>query len=293
MRIDDILTRDKTLFSFEFFPPKTDKGWSALSVRLAAFEALEPSFVSVTYGAGGSTRDRTNALVKHLASETSLDPIPHLTCVGHSKEDIGELLTGYTEVGIDNLLALRGDKPQEGIADSEFRYGADLVKHIKSYDGRAFGVGVAGYPEGHPETPNRLTQMEHLKAKVDAGADWICTQLFFDNNAFYDWKERCELSGINVPILAGIMPITSIANMKRMAELAGGTNFPAALQRRLMRCQDDPDAVRNVGISWAAEQCADLLDHDIRGIHFFTMNQSSATEDIYKSLGVTSRSKLR
>ena len=293
MRIDDILTRDKTLFSFEFFPPKTHKGWSALSVRLASFEALEPSFVSVTYGAGGSTRDKTNALVKHLASETSLDPIPHLTCVGHSKEDIGELLTGYAEVGIDNLLALRGDKPQEGIADSEFRYGADLVKHIKSYDGRAFGVGVAGYPEGHPETPNRLTQMEHLKAKVDAGADWICTQLFFDNNAFYDWKERCELSGINVPILAGIMPITSIANMKRMAELAGGTNFPAALQRRLMRCQDDPDAVRNVGISWAAEQCADLLDHDIRGIHFFTMNQSSATEYIYKSLGVTSRSKLR
>ncbi len=293
MRIDDILTRDKTLFSFEFFPPKTDNGWSALSARLAAFEALEPSFVSVTYGAGGSTRDKTNALVKHLAAETSLDPIPHLTCVGHSKKDIGELLTGYAEVGIDNLLALRGDKPQEGIADSDFSYGADLVKHIKSFNGRAFGVGVAGYPEGHPETPNRLTQMEHLKAKVDAGADWICTQLFFDNNAFYDWKERCELSGINAPILAGIMPITSIANMKSMAELAGGTNFPAALQRRLMRCQDDPDAVRNVGISWAAEQCADLLDHDVREIHFFTMNQSSATEDIYKSLGVTSSSKLR
>ncbi len=293
MRIDDILTRDKTLFSFEFFPPKTDNGWSALSARLAAFEALEPSFVSVTYGAGGSTRDKTNALVKHLATETSLDPIPHLTCVGHSKKDIGELLTGYAEVGIDNLLALRGDKPQEGIADSDFSYGADLVKHIKSFNGRAFGVGVAGYPEGHPETPNRLTQMEHLKAKVDAGADWICTQLFFDNNAFYDWKERCELSGINAPILAGIMPITSIANMKSMAELAGGTNFPAALQRRLMRCQDDPDAVRNVGISWAAEQCADLLDHDVRGIHFFTMNQSFATEDIYKSLGVTSSSKLR
>jgi methylenetetrahydrofolate reductase (NADPH) len=293
MHVKDILKRDKTLFSFEFFPPKTEKGWNALTSRLSTFEALEPSFVSVTYGAGGSTRSRTRDLVCYLASETTLDPIPHLTCVGHTKDDIDAILEDYAKAGIDNILALRGDIPEDGCAESDYAYAADLVDAIHAFDGASFGVGVAGFPEGHPETPNRLLQLEHLKSKVDRGVDWICTQLFFDNNAFYDWCEQCEIAGIDTPIIAGIMPITSLNGMRRMAELASGANFPATLQRRLYRFQDDPESVHKAGVSWAAEQCADLLDHGVRGIHFYTMNQSTATEEIYQSLGAPSGSKLR
>lgn len=293
MHVQDILKRDKTIFSFEFFPPKSDDGWTALSNRLHEFETLVPSFVSVTYGAGGSSRERTHALVCHLATNTSLDPIPHLTCVGHTKREIESLLQTYAETEIDNILALRGDKPNVGPSDGDFQYAADLVDTIKQFPMTSFGVGVAGFPEGHPETPNRLVHMDHLKAKVDSGADWICTQLFFDNRAYLDWLERCDLAGIQTPTIAGIMPITSLSSMRKMAELAGGANFPASLLRRLHRFQDDPEAVRQVGISWAAEQCADLLDHDVRGIHFYTMNQSSATEEIFRTLGATKGSMLR
>ncbi|MDE1037382.1 MAG: methylenetetrahydrofolate reductase [NAD(P)H] [Phycisphaerales bacterium] len=293
MHFNDILARDKTIFSFEFFPPNTDTGWNALEGRLGDFEALEPSFVSVTYGAGGSTRTKTHELVCHLAQNTSLDPIPHLTCVGHTKEDITSILDAYVEAGIDNILALRGDAPKAGSASGDYAYAADLIEAIHSHKGANFGVGVAGFPEGHPETPNRLVQLDHLKQKVDKGVDWICTQLFFDNNAFFDWSEQCELIGIDSPIIAGIMPITSISGMQRMAELAGGANFPATLQKRLYRFQDDPESVQKVGIAWAAQQCAELLDRGVRGIHFFTMNKSSATEEILQSLGASSGSKLR
>ena len=293
MHIQDILKRDQTVFGFEFFPPKTDKGWAELSNRLCDFEALEPSVVSVTYGAGGSTRSKTHELVCHIASETSLDPIPHLTCIGHTKQDISQILQSYEQAGVDNILALRGDRPNKGTDASDFQYAADLIRFIHEFGGKTFGVGVAGFPEGHPETPNRLMQMDHLKVKVDCGVDWICSQLFFDNAAFFDWLERCELAGITTPTFAGIMPIVSISGMRRMAELAGGANFPAKLQKRLYKFQDDKDAVQKIGTSWAAEQCADLLDQHVRGIHFFTMNQSKTTEEIYRSLGVTSGIKLR
>jgi len=293
MHMRKILERDKIIFGFEFFPPSTDRGWDALTDRMKTFEALGPSIVSVTYGAGGSTRIRTHDLVCHIAENTSLDPIPHLTCVGHSKKEITTSLQSYADAGIDNILSLRGDAPKNGIENSDFEYAADLVSFIREFPGASFGIGVAGFPEGHPETPNRLLQMEHLKAKVDRGVDWICSQLFFNNASFYDWIERCELAGITTPTFAGIMPITSIAGMRRMADLAGGANFPAKLQRRLYRFQDDADAVAKIGTSWAAEQCADLLDNQVRGIHFFTMNKSTATEDIYSSLGVSSGSKLR
>jgi methylenetetrahydrofolate reductase (NADPH) len=293
MKMREILERDQIVFSFEFFPPKTDPGWVGLTDRLHEFEALEPSFVSVTYGAGGSTRQKTHELVCHISSTTSLDPIPHLTCVGHNEEEMSQILQSYVDAGIDNILALRGDKLIEGDNTSDFAYAADLISYIHDFEGGSFGIGVAGFPEGHPETPNCLVQMDHLKAKVECGVDWICSQLFFDNAAFFDWEERCELAGITSPIFAGIMPIQSIAGMRRMAELAGGANFPAKLQKRLYKFQDDEDAVRKIGTSWAAEQCADLLDHNVRGIHFFTMNQSSATEEIYRSLGATSGVKLR
>ena len=293
MHVQDILERDKTLFSFEFFPPKTESGWKTLVVRLHDFEVLEPSFVSVTYGASGSSRDKTHALVTHLAEETNLDPIPHLTCVSHTIEEINQILQKYALAGVDNILAIRGDQRDGGFTPSDFAHACDLVECIRAFEDKNFGICVAGFPEGHPDTPNRLLQMDHLKTKVDAGADWICSQLFFDNNAFLDWRERCELKGIEIPLVAGIMPITSISSMKKMAELAGGTNFPAKLLKRLYKFQDDQQSVKRIGIQWASEQCSDLLDHGVRGIHFYTMNKSVATEEIFRSLGATNSARLR
>jgi len=294
MHIRDILAGGETTISFEFFPPKTAGSTEALFDTIVELEPCAPSFVSVTYGAGGSTRDLTHDLVVRLRTMTSLDPIPHLTCVGHSGQDIAEILERYAEAGVSNLLALRGDAPRSGSSfGGAFAHAADLVRAIRDFkghpDARGFGIGVAGFPEGHPDTPNRLVEMDHLRAKVDAGADYICTQLFFDNRDFYDFRERCELAGIRVPILAGIMPVTSLGGMKRMAELAGGARFPARLLKALARAGGDADAVQRIGIHYATEQCADLLHHGVAGLHFYTLNQSSATREIYRNLGLRSQ----
>jgi methylenetetrahydrofolate reductase (NADPH) len=299
MHIHDILKRDATTLSYEFFPPRTDAGWESLFESIRAFEPLEPSFVSVTYGAGGSTRDRTHELVVRLRRETTLDPIPHLTCIGHTRAEIRAILERYAEAGVSNILALRGDPPRDGatLPAGDFPHAIDLVREIRAA-GEAlgvpggFGIGVAGFPEGHPETPNTLRQIDHLKAKVDAGADWICSQMFFDNRAFLDWCERCRLAGISIPILAGIMPITSLSGLERMADLAAGTRFPAPLLKALDRCKDDPESVERVGTHWAAEQCRDLIDQDVRGIHFYTLNKSRATREIHRTLGLRGPASL-
>jgi methylenetetrahydrofolate reductase (NADPH) len=297
MHICDIFAQHRTTFSFEFFPPKTDEAGEQLYQSIAELETLKPAFVSVTYGAGGSTRQRTHDLVVRIKETTSLDAVPHLTCVCHQEPEIRSILELYAEHGISNLHALSGDvprdRPDHDRAQDAFRYAADLVRYIKAFnergahpDPRGFGIGVAGFPEGHPATPNRLLEIDYLKAKVDAGADYIVTQLFFDNRDFYDFRERCELAGIRVPILAGIMPITSGKGLERMAELALGARYPARLLRAIGRCDGDEKSVRRVGIHWATEQCRDLLDHQVRGIHFYTLNRSTATREIYASLGV-------
>ena len=303
MHIRDIFARDRTTFSFEFTPPKSDAAAEQLYQAIAELEPLQPSFVSVTYGAGGSTRQRTNDLVLRIKDTTSCDPIPHLTCVCHGESDIREILERYAENGITNILALGGDPPRN-LPDYDrsmdaFRHAGDLVAYIQKFndsgihaDPRGFGIGVAGFPEGHPETPNRLLEIDQLKAKVDAGADYIVTQLFFDNRDFYDFRERCELAGIKVPIIAGIMPITSAKGMARMAELALGARFPARLLRAVGRCDGDDEYVRHVGVQWATEQCRDLLDNQVRGIHFYTFNRSTATRDIYTNLGVKDSKRL-
>jgi methylenetetrahydrofolate reductase (NADPH) len=295
MHIQDIFRAWPTTFSFEFFPPKTDKASDELFETIAQLQALRPSFVSVTYGAGGSTRERTHDLVVRIQRETPLTAVSHLTCVCHSEDELVAILDRYVESGIENVLALGGDPPRtmpnyERARDA-FQYAEDLVRFIRSRqrlpDPRGFGIGVAGFPEGHPMTPNRLKELEYLKRKVDAGADYICTQLFFSNADFYDFRERCELAGIRVPIIAGIMPITSKENMARMAEMALGARFPARLLRAVARCEDDPIAVAKVGSHWATEQCRDLLDNQVRGIHFYTLNRSDATRQIYENLGLT------
>jgi methylenetetrahydrofolate reductase (NADPH) len=301
MHIADILSRGAKTASFEFFPPQKEAGWESLFDSIRELEQLAPSFVSVTYGAGGSTRQRTNELVLRLRSQTSLDPVPHLTCVGHTKAEVQEILERYAAAGVSNILALRGDPPKGGAPTAgDFPHAADLVRFIRAFnesgrhpDPRGFGIGVAGFPEGHPETPNTLRLMDHLKAKVEAGADWICTQLFFDNRAFLDWSERCDLAGIRAPILAGVMPVLSTANLERMAELAACTQIPAKLMRALQRCGGDAEGVERVGIHWATQQCLELLDHGVRGIHFYTLNRSAATREIFRNLGLKTAASLR
>jgi len=295
MHIQQIFQAHDTTFSFEFFPPSTPEAAETLRQSIEQLTPLAPSYVSVTYGAGGSTRQLTHNLVTRLQQETDLTVVSHLTCVGSSIPEVHAILETYTANGIHNVMALRGDAPRgSGVfvpAADGFKNAAELVAYIKRNFPR-LGIGVAGYPEGHPETPNRLKEMEYLKAKVDAGADFICTQLFFDNHYFLDFRERCLLAGIKVPILAGLMPVTSQKSMRRMAELSGGTVFPAKLLRAMGRAESEEYAEK-VGIHWATAQALDLLDNNVKGIHFYTLNQSKATKHIYEWLGVSSSKALR
>ncbi len=296
MHIIDIMQGNSPTFSFEFFPPRSSEAADTLYRTIRDLESYMPDFVSVTYGAGGSTRELTHDLVERIQHTTKLDPIPHLTCVCHNKEEIQAILLRYAKSAIGNILALGGDRPAGMAYDQSrdaFRHAIDLVKFIRRFNDsrahpgrRGFGIGVAGFPEGHPATPNRLLEMDYFKAKVHAGADYIITQLFFDNDDFLDFRERCALAGIHIPIIAGIMPITSIGGLKRMAQLAGGARFPAKLLRALQHCQNDPDMVRRVGIQHALEQCHGLLENDVAGIHFYTLNRSDATRVIFDSLGI-------
>lgn len=297
MHIRDIFARSRPTFSFEFFPPKTAEGAESLFKTIRELEPLRPAFVSVTYGAGGSTRELTHDLVVRIKSQTSLDPVPHLTCVCHAEADIAAIIERYAEAGVSNILALGGDPPANLAAYDKskdaFQHAADLVSFIRRFnrnnahpDPRGFGIGVAGFPEGHPATPNRLREMDYLKAKVDAGADYICTQLFFDNHNFEDFRDRCRLAGIEVPIIAGIMPITSAGGMRRMAELAGGARFPARLLRAVAACGDDEAAMQRAGVDYASEQCAGLLRGGVDGIHFYTLNKSRASREICERLGL-------
>lgn len=298
MHIRDILANRSPSLSFEFFPPRTAPAWEELYQTIRELEPLDPSFVSVTYGAGGTTREMTHDLVVRIKQTTSIPPVPHLTCVGHTEAEIEAILTRYAAAGVGNILALRGDPPRDqpnyDWSQGDFNQAADLVAFIKRFnekgihpDPRGFGIGVAGFPEGHPATPNRVDELDHLKAKIDAGADYICTQLFFDNHDFLDFRDRCRFVGIDVPILAGIMPITSLQGMKRMAELAAGARYPAKLLRSLDRAKGNAEAVERVGIHYAAQQCAHLLDHGVDGIHFYTLNKSHATREIYGNLGLS------
>ncbi len=302
MHITDIINKDHPTFSFEFFPPKSERASESLLETIKDLESLDPSYVSITYGAGGTTRERTHDLVENILETTSLTPIPHLTCVQHTEEEISNILKRYSDKGVSNILALRGDTPkgetQYNRSNDSFYFARDLVEFISAFntstlgeESKSFGIGVAGFPEGHPETPNRIKEMDYLKAKVDSGADYICTQLFFDNHDFFDFRDRCELAGINVPIIAGIMPVTSISGMQRMADLAAGSRFPAKLLKSIDRCNSDSDAVKRVGIQYATEQCSDLLNNGVDGIHFYTLNKSKSTTGVFEALGINKTSK--
>ena len=294
MHISKVLEGPKPLISFEFFPPKTPEASASLYENMRDLMRLKPAYVSVTYGAGGSTRRLTHELLMKLKKETELTIVSHLTCVGSTRDEIQRILETHDESGIHNIMALRGDppggetryvKPENGFANA-----AELVAFIKK-NFPHMGIGVAGFPEGHPDTPNRLREIEHLKAKVEQGADYICTQMFFDNREFYDFRERCELAGIRVPIIAGIMPITSLKSVERMAGLALGCRFPAKLLKAVSRARDDEHAA-HVGYHWATEQVLDLIDNGVTGVHFYTLNKSKATLKIYEALGIDDSDEL-
>jgi methylenetetrahydrofolate reductase (NADPH) len=296
MHIKEILGKNQLSLSFEFFPARTEASAEELYQTIRELEPLKPTFVSITYGAGGGTRELTHQLVAKIKETTTIPPIPHLTCVGHTKAEVEQILVRYAALGVCNILALRGDPPRNVIdydwSQGDFKYAGDLVRFIREFNesGRhplgGFGIGVAAFPEGHPATPNRLLEMEYLKEKVDEGVDYICTQLFFDNHDFFDFRDRCNLAGIKVPMIAGIMPVTSLGSMRKMAELAAGSRFPAKLIKALARANADADAVEKVGIHYAAEQCAGLMNQGIAGIHFYTLNKSKSTREIYESLGM-------
>lgn len=289
MLIKEILAQAKTQrvvpVSFEFFPPKADKGWGKLQSTIQELLPLHPAYVSVTYGAGGSTRENTHQLVTNIQRENQLEVVAHLTCEGSTHAEIAEILDSYANEGVMNILALKGDISQNNSGPlSDFAHAVDLVQFIKTRH-PAMGVAAAAFPEGHPATPNRLKEMDYLKAKVDAGVDYLVTQLFFDNHDFLDFRERCRLSGIEVPLIAGIMPVTTRGGMERMAELASGSRFPAPLLKALARAKDD-DAVAKVGIHWATQQISDLMNQGVDGVHLYTLNNSSASVEICRSLGL-------
>ena len=285
MKIKALLNKNCPSFSFEFFPPKDDEGFALLFDTIGQLVASKPTYISVTYGAGGSTRTKTLDLVARIKNEIGLESMAHLTCVGSDTEEIKGILETLKERGIENVLALRGDPPkgQEKFLKHEkgFGYGNELVEFIKKdYD---FCVGVAGYPEGHIECPDKTEDLLNLKRKVDAGADFIVTQLFFDNKFYFDFVEKSRSLGIEIPIIAGIMPILNVKQIKRFTKMCGAT-LPATLLSELEAVQDDPDAVRKVGIDHATAQCEKLVTEGAPGIHFYTLNRSNATIKILENL---------
>ncbi len=288
--ISDILSAGKQTFSFEFFPPRTAESSEQLLQSIKQLSFLNPSFASVTYGAGGTTRELTHELVVKLQHEVGFSIVAHLTCVGSSKDEIKNVLQKYQDNNIQNIMALRGDPPKGSSnfiqTANGFGYADELVEFIK-FNFPKMGIGVAGFPEGHPESIDKRKEIYYLKEKVDAGADYICTQLFFDNNAFHNFREMCEKENIRIPIIAGIMPITTRKGMERMSELAKGATYPSKLINAVNNSADDSE-VEKIGTDWATNQVMELIENKVAGVHFYTLNRSKATLQIFKSLNLNS-----
>jgi methylenetetrahydrofolate reductase (NADPH) len=287
LRIDEIIANhEEPVFSFEFFPPKSDEGEQNLRAALEALAPLRPDFASVTYGAGGSTRDRTLEIVAWLKLDLGIEAMAHLTCVGASVEELRGVLDRLAASGIENVLALRGDPPA-GETDwtphpGGLHYSTELATLIAQHRPEV-SVGAACFPEVHPEAVDLAHDLHFLKAKVQAGASFLITQVFFDNDLYFNFVEEARAAGIDVPILPGIMPITNVSLIKKITGMCGATIPPALLEQLDLRV-DDPDAVVELGVSYATLQCAELLARGAPGIHFYTLNRSPATRAILSSL---------
>jgi methylenetetrahydrofolate reductase (NADPH) len=286
MKIRDLYGAGRRVYSFEFFPPKTEKGLTTLENTIHELRDLSPGFVSVTYGAGGSTRDRTVDLVTRIQKD-GITAMAHLTCVGASRDELAAVLDRLCEAGIENVIALRGDPPagttKIEIPPDGFAHGSDLIAFIRARYGNRLCLAGAAYPEGHVECRDLDRDLEHLAIKVQAGAEVLITQLFFDNRCYFEFVARARQAGITVPIVPGIMPITNLASIERMTALSGAS-IPPDLHAELQRRREDPAAIMQLGVAQAAAQCADLLAAGAPGIHFYTLNQSPATRMILTAL---------
>lgn len=281
-RIGDLLAAGRT-FSFEFSPPKSAAGSMSLGRTIAELEPLAPSFVSVTYGAGGSTREFTRDTVLWVGKETNIPPMAHLTCVGHTRAEINDIIETYVGAGIENVLALAGDPPKSNdeVRPSDYVYATDLIDHLREIAN--LSIGVAAHPEGHPRSPDLATDRRFLAAKLQ-NADFAVTQFFFDLDHYLSMVNDLADLGVTKPVIPGIMPVTNIAQVERMAELSGAA-FPQWLRERLETGRDAED-VRRIGVEAATELCAQLLEAGAPGLHFYTMNKSTATREIYAQLGL-------
>jgi methylenetetrahydrofolate reductase (NADPH) len=285
MRISEILAQRRPVFSFEFFPPKTDEGQATLEGTLEVLKSDQPDYVSMTYGAGGSTRNATVELTKWIKQDLGIEAMAHLSCVGEPKERLVEILAEIQAAGVENVLALRGDPPR---GETEWKahpgglhYSVELITLIRErFD---FCVGAACFPEVHPDAPDRESDLRYARAKQDAGAAFLITQLFFDNDLYFDFVEEARAAGITVPIIPGIMPITNYGQIKRFTEMCGAS-IPDDLECELNGRADDPEAVAELGVAYATLQCSDLLARGAPGIHFYTLNRSPATRAILAAL---------
>lgn len=285
-RIDEVLGHGgKPAVSFEFFPPKTESGWAQLYSAIGELHAIKPSYVSVTYGAGGSTRAKTVDLVARIQRELGLCAMAHLTCVGHTADELGGILDDLWQQGVQNVLALRGDPPAGQTdfkpTDGGFAHADELVAFARGR--HDFCIGVAGYPEGHPQCLNKTRDLEHLKRKLDNGGHFVVTQLFFDNDEFYRFRDAARKMGITAPIVAGIMPVTNVTQIKRFISMCGA-KIPHPLLLKLEAVEHDPAGAARAGIAYAIGQCRDLLNHGVDGLHFYTLNKSTATVQICREV---------
>lgn len=279
MNINEIFESKKQVLSFEVFPPKQDSGIETVKAAVDELVKQPIDYISVTYGAGGSTSKKTADIAEYIQKQHGLSALAHLSCITADKASIREMLDDMQSRGIRNILALRGDLPQDGSQiKTDYHYASELVTDIKKHGG--FCVGGACYPECHPDSPNLEVDIENLKIKVDAGCDFLVTQMFFDNDKFYAFRDLAEKKGIHVPITVGIMPLTQASQIKRMCVLSGGASMPSKFTRMFAKYENNPEALRQAGIAYAVDQIIELLSNDVRGIHVYTMNKPDVAQKI-------------
>lgn len=280
MKIRDILAQGKPTLSFEVFPPKTEAAYESVEAAAKEIAKLKPSFMSVTYGAGGGTSKYTVAIASMIRDQ-GVTPLAHLTCVSSTKEKVHQVLEELKEKKIENILALRGDIPADGVTPKEYRYASQLIREIK--ESGDFCIGAACYPEGHVESANKSVDMDYLKEKVEAGCDFVTTQMFFDNSILYSYLYRIREKGITVPVIAGIMPVTRASQIKRITGMSG-TYLPARFKAIVDRFGDNPAAMKQAGIAYATEQIIDLIANGVNGIHVYSMNKPDVAAKIQENL---------
>ena len=282
MKIIDLLNEDKVTLSFEVFPPKTSSRYENVLKAAEKIASLNPNFMSVTYGAGGGTSAHTVALAKDIHEKYGVEVMAHLTCVSSTREHVESMVEQFKENGIENIMALRGDIPSDGKVGEDYQYACQLIKELKAEGD--FCIGAACYPEGHVESPSIKEDIQHLKEKVEAGADFLTTQMFFDNNVFYNFLYKIKEAGINVPVVAGIMPITNAKQVSRAVQMSGTSIIPYRFKMMVDAFGDNPEIMKQVGIIYASEQIIDLIANGVKHIHVYTMNKPDVAEGIMNNL---------